>query len=58
VQVAYIRGKGDAYRVLVSESEGKRPFGRASCRWDGNNKNRFKKKEIGRAWTGFIWLRI
>jgi hypothetical protein len=26
------------YRVLVGKPEGKRPLGRPSCRWEGNNK--------------------
>jgi hypothetical protein len=27
-----------AYRVLVGKSEGKRPLGRPSCRWEDNIK--------------------
>jgi len=27
-----------AYRVLVGKTEGKRPLGRPSCRWEGNIK--------------------
>jgi hypothetical protein len=52
-----MRGKRDAYRGLVIESEGKRPLGKPSCRWDGNNKP-ILKRESGGAWTGFVWLRI
>jgi hypothetical protein len=25
--------KGDAYRILVGKSEGKRPLGKPRCRW-------------------------
>jgi hypothetical protein len=54
VQVACIRGKRDAYRVLVSESEGKRPPGKPSCRWNGNNKTDFKERE----WEDVDWIHL
>jgi len=34
-----------AYRVLVGESEGKRPLGRHGCRWGDNIK--MDLKEVG-----------
>jgi hypothetical protein len=52
--VAYTGGKRDAYRVLVSESEGKRPLGRPSYRWDGNNKTDLKERE----WKGVDWIHL
>jgi hypothetical protein len=31
-----MRGKRNAYRLLVRKSEGKRPLGRPRCRWVDN----------------------
>jgi hypothetical protein len=41
-----------AYRVLVTEPEGKRPLGRHSRRWEGNIK--MYLKEVG--WRGLDWI--
>jgi hypothetical protein len=44
-------------RVLVRNSEGKRPLGR--CRCDGKIILKWiLNRENGRVWTGIIWLRI
>ena len=36
--MAYMGDGRGAYRGLVRESEGKKPFGRHKCRWDHNFK--------------------
>jgi hypothetical protein len=36
--VAHKGEKGNAYRILVGMSEGKRPLGRSRRRWEDNNK--------------------
>jgi hypothetical protein len=46
-----------AYRVLVGKSEGKRPLGRRSSKWDDNIKMDLREVGWG-AWTGSIWLKI
>jgi len=46
------------YGVLVGRPEGKRPLGRPRHRWDDNIKIGFFRECGGRAWSGFIWLRI
>jgi hypothetical protein len=52
-----MEAKIHACRVLVGNSDGKRPLGRLGCRLDGNIE--MDCKEIGWGlWTGFIWLRI
>jgi hypothetical protein len=43
--------------VLVGKPEGKRPLERHRHRWEVNI-NMDIRKEGGRVWTGFIWLRI
>jgi hypothetical protein len=43
-------------RVLERKQEGKRPLGRSWRRWKDNVK--IDLQEMGRAGTGFIWLRI
>jgi hypothetical protein len=55
--VARMGVKRGAYRALVGKSEGTRPLGRASRRWEDYIK--MDLREVGwRSWTGSIWLRI
>jgi transposase len=43
--------KGDAYRILVGKSEGKRPLGRPRCRWVDNIKIDLREIRLdGVAW--------
>ena len=35
-QIAHLGEMKCSYEVLARLSEGKRPFGRISCRWNGN----------------------
>jgi hypothetical protein len=42
---------------MVGEYEGKRRRRRTRLRWEENITN-ILKKENGKTWTGFIWLRI
>jgi len=43
--------------VLVRKPEGKRPFGRPTCRWEDNIK--MNLQEVGcKVWIGSSWLRI
>jgi hypothetical protein len=44
------------HRVLVGNSEGKRPLGRPRLQWDDNIMSDIQVVEIG-ALTGLIWLR-
>jgi hypothetical protein len=44
--------KRNAYRILVGNSEGKRPLGRPRCRWVDNIK--IGLREIG--WDGMDWI--
>jgi hypothetical protein len=44
--------KGNAYRILVGNPEGKRPLGRQRRRWVGNIK--MDLREIG--WDGMNWI--
>jgi hypothetical protein len=44
--------KRNAYRILVGNPEGKRPFGRPKHRWVDNIKMNFS--EIG--WDGGDWI--
>jgi hypothetical protein len=55
-QVAHIVVKRNYYRVLVGKSRGKRPLGRLRHKWKDIKMD--LKKEDGRVWTKFIWLRI
>jgi hypothetical protein len=50
--VARIGEKRNAYRILVGNSEGKKPLRRARRRWMGNIKMDFR--EIG--WGGMDWI--
>jgi hypothetical protein len=45
------------YRVFVGRPEGKRSLVRSRHRWEDNITMEIKKKQNGRVWTGFIWLR-
>ena len=47
----------EAYKVLVVQPEGKRPFGGPRRRWEVNIKIDDQEVEW-RAWTGMIWFRI
>jgi hypothetical protein len=49
-----IGDKKNAYRILVGKPEGKRPLGRARCRWVGNIK--MDDREIG--WDGVDWIHM
>jgi hypothetical protein len=51
-----MEGKRNIYRDFVGKYEGKRLFLRPSRRGKGNINTDLK--EIGRKWTGLIWLRI
>jgi hypothetical protein len=42
----------NVYRVLVRESEGKRPLGRPRCRWGDNIKMDLRE----RGWDGMDWI--
>jgi hypothetical protein len=42
----------NAYELLFSKSEGKRPLGRRRRRWENNI------RMDGKVWTGFMWPRI
>ena len=53
-ETARMRG---AYRELVRKPVGKSPLGRSRPRWEDNIKMDLKK-QVGRAWTRLIWLRI
>jgi hypothetical protein len=41
---------------MVRKSEGKRPLGRRTTRWEDNIRMDLKKYN-GREWTQFMWLR-
>jgi hypothetical protein len=50
--VARVGEKRNVYRVLVGNSEGKRPFGRPRCRWEDNITMDLQKLECeGIDWT-------
>jgi hypothetical protein len=44
--------RGNAYRILVGKSDGKRPLGRLKCRWVESIK--IYLGEIG--WGGMDWI--
>ena len=48
---------GGVFRVLVGNSEGKRPLGRLGRRWEDNITLDLQEVECG-LWTGSSWLRI
>ena len=56
----HVAGTGDrrgVYRVLVGNSDGKRPLGRARSSWEENIKMDLQEVGCG-VWTGSSWLRI
>jgi hypothetical protein len=46
----------NAYKMLSGKAEGKKPLAKPRCRWD-NNITMALKKQGGKVWNGFIWLR-
>jgi hypothetical protein len=50
--VARMKEKRNAYRILVGNPEGKRPFRRPRRRWVENIK--MDLREIG--WDGMVWI--
>jgi hypothetical protein len=40
--IASIRVMRNAYKIMVGNSEGKRPLGRLRCRWEDNIRMDFK----------------
>jgi len=46
------------YRILVGESEGKRPLGRPRRSWEDNIRLYLREVEGSMGRTGFSWLRI
>jgi len=46
--------RSGVYRVLVGKPEGKRPFGRPRCRWEGNIKMDFQEVGCG----GVDWIKL
>jgi hypothetical protein len=52
--VARIRKKGNAYRILVRNPDGKRPLGRPRRRWEDNI--RMDIREIG--WGDVEWINL
>jgi hypothetical protein len=51
------KGRG-VYRILVGESEGKRPLGRPRRSWEDNIRLYLREVEGSMGRTGFSWLRI
>jgi hypothetical protein len=49
-----MRKKRHTCWAFVSESEGKRPLGRPSCRWDDNIKTDLKEID----WEGVVWIHL
>jgi len=45
-------GEEKCIQVLVGKPEGKRPFGRSPCKWEGNIKMFLEEKE----WKGLHWI--
>jgi hypothetical protein len=52
--VARMRGKRNAYRILVGKSEGKRPLGKPRRRWMDNIK--LDLRDIG--WDRMDWIDV
>jgi hypothetical protein len=52
--VAFMRDRGEVYRVLVGKPEGKRPLGRRRHRWKYNNKVDLQEVEFG----GMEWIEL
>jgi hypothetical protein len=53
--VARMGDKRGAYRVLMGNTEGKRPLGRPRRRWEDDIKMDIQELGSG-AWTGLVWL--
>jgi hypothetical protein len=47
----------NAYKILVGKPQGKRPGGRSTRRWE-IMLGLMLRKEGGKVWIGFNWLRI
>jgi ribosomal protein S2 len=47
-----MQAKKKAYRLLAGKSQGKRPLGRARCRWADNTKLYLKNIR----WDGMHWI--
>jgi len=54
--VAHVGERRGLYKVLLERTDGKKPFGELSHRWEYNIKMGTKQSD-GRIWTGLIWLR-
>jgi hypothetical protein len=54
--VAWMREERKVYKILVGNTEGKRPLEIQRHRWE--NGTRKNHREIGRRWSGFNWFRI
>jgi hypothetical protein len=55
--VARVGEQRKLHKIFVGKSEGKRPLGKPSCRWE--NGVRMDVREIGLGvWSGSVWLRI
>jgi hypothetical protein len=54
--VGCIEEMRNAYKILVGKPEEKRPLGRPTCGWEFNIRIDVRKQS-GKVWTGFIWLR-
>ena len=52
--IEHMRDSRGLYRVMVGKTEGKRPLGRPSCRWENNSK--MDLQEVGCGGTGWIDL--
>jgi hypothetical protein len=51
--------KKNTYKLFVRKTEGKRPLGRTSEKLRNNiGLACVLRKQTGRVWTGFVWLRI
>jgi hypothetical protein len=44
-------GEEKCIQVLVGKPEGKRPFGRSACKWEGNI-----KMVVEEEWKGLHWI--
>jgi len=57
---AHMGERRGVYMVLVWKHGGKRPLGRARCRWEDNITMDLPEMgwERGLGWIGLIWLRV
>jgi len=53
-QVACMGERQGVYKVLVGETEGKKPLRRPRYRWEDSIKMDLQELGLGRAWTGLI----